>query len=253
MTRRGAGSRPGRLPAPLAFPGGNAGAPVRRGSPGPGAGRKAPGAASPGGQPESRTTSLGRAVSSRPAAGSSPLADVLLGADEPGGRLPTTWPARLDDAPVREVAPRGGELHYDEGVFIGYRAWRRQPVAPAHPFGHGLGYTTWTYDRLDTDGLTARVQVSNTGDRLGRETAQLYLAPVEPDPERPERRLAGFAEVTAEPGASARVEIPVPPRAFQVRDTAARRWTTRPGRHTLHAVRNVEDSLLRAFVDITGR
>ena len=65
------------------------------------------------------------------------LADVLVGAVEPGGRLPTTWPVVAADCPVLSTTPVGGELSYDEGVFIGYRGWQRTGVAPRYPFGHG--------------------------------------------------------------------------------------------------------------------
>ncbi|MFC9230004.1 beta-glucosidase [Streptomyces decoyicus] len=150
------------------------------------------------------------------------LADVLLGAHEPGGRLPTTWPARLGDAPVTAVTPADGQLTYSEGVYIGYRAWQRSAPAPAYPFGHGLGYTDWEYESLDTTPDSVRVRVRNTGDRTGREVVQIYLAPTAdaaPDaPERPARWLAGFAVVEAGPGESAEAEIPLPDRAFAVWD-----------------------------------
>ncbi len=107
------------------------------------------------------------------------LADVLLGIHEPGGRLPTTWPARLDDAPVTTVTPTNGQLAYSEGPFIGYRAWQRSASlpAPAYPFGHGLGYTDWEYESLDTTPDSVRVRLRNTGPRPGREIIQIYLAP----------------------------------------------------------------------------
>ncbi len=107
------------------------------------------------------------------------LADVLLGTHEPGGRLPTTWPARLDDAPVTTVTPTNGQLAYSEGPFIGYRAWQRSESlpAPAYPFGHGLGYTDWEYESLDTTPDSVRVRLRNTGPRPGREIVQIYLAP----------------------------------------------------------------------------
>ncbi|CAM5257074.1 Thermostable beta-glucosidase B [Streptomyces microflavus] len=74
------------------------------------------------------------------------LADVLRGQEEPGGRLPTTWPVALADVPVSATTPTNGELPYTEGVFIGYRAWEKAGTAPAYAFGHGLGYTTWEYE-----------------------------------------------------------------------------------------------------------
>ncbi|ARF55184.1 glycoside hydrolase family 3 protein [Streptomyces gilvosporeus] len=151
------------------------------------------------------------------------LADVLLGAREPGGRLPTTWPARLEDAPVSGVTPTEGRLEYAEGVFIGYRAWHRSPApAPAYAFGHGLGYTDWEYESLDTTPDSVRVRLRNAGRRTGREIVQIYLAPKDPAAvERPARWLAGFAAVEAGPGESVEVEIPLPARAFEIWSSAS--------------------------------
>lgn len=107
-------------------------------------------------------------------------------------------------------------------MHIGYRGWQRSAPAPAYPFGHGLGYTDWEYESLDTTPDSVRVRVRNTGDRTGREVVQIYLAPTAdaaPDaPERPARWLAGFAVVEAGPGESAEAEIPLPDRAFAVWD-----------------------------------
>jgi beta-glucosidase len=104
--------------------------------------------------------------------GGGALADVLTGAREPGGRLPTTWPARLEDAPVTEVTPQDGKLVYEEGVFIGYRAWDRSGRQPGFSFGHGLGYTSWAYSSVEASAQRATVRVQNTGSRPGREVVQ---------------------------------------------------------------------------------
>ena len=77
------------------------------------------------------------------------LADVLLGDAEPGGRLPTTWPATTDGLPSTQ--PVDGTLTYDEGIFVGYRAYERDGRTPLYPFGHGLGYTSWEYLELACD------------------------------------------------------------------------------------------------------
>jgi beta-glucosidase len=174
------------------------------------------------------------------------LADVLLGRAEPGGRLPTTWPVAMADCPVLDVTPVDGVLSYDEGVFIGYRAWARSEAAPAYWFGHGLGYTDWAYEEAALHGDTVVLRVRNTGDRPGREVVQLYVEPDAPDPERPERWLAGFAVVSAEPGEGAEVEIAVPDRAFQIWDAG---WTTVPGSYALRAGRSYAD--LRVSVTVT--
>ena len=71
------------------------------------------------------------------------VADILLGLAEPGGRLPTSWPATLEDVPVVDVTPVDGVVQYTEGIHIGYRAWLKANREPAYEFGFGLGYTTW--------------------------------------------------------------------------------------------------------------
>ncbi|GAB3646810.1 glycoside hydrolase family 3 protein [Glycomyces tarimensis] len=180
------------------------------------------------------------------------LADVLLGA-EPGGRLPTTWPKTLADAPVTRVEPdEKGELHYDEGVFIGYRAWeRRGGPAPAYWFGHGLSYTAWEYEHLTVEGDTVTVRVRNAGDRAGREVVQVYLAP-EPEAEVPggieAHRLAGFSAISAEAGEIVEVSVRLDERAFQVWDEAGSDWRTVPGTWTVEAGRSVGDLRLSAPV-----
>ncbi|MET1072930.1 MAG: glycoside hydrolase family 3 C-terminal domain-containing protein, partial [Umezawaea sp.] len=91
------------------------------------------------------------------------LADVLFGDAEPAGRLPTTWPVHKDDAPVLDVDPVDGVLAYREGLFIGYRAWQGRDVRPAFWFGHGLGYTTWSYESVEITDSTVTVRLCNTG------------------------------------------------------------------------------------------
>ncbi|MFJ8583801.1 beta-glucosidase [Streptomyces sp. NPDC093595] len=182
--------------------------------------------------------------------GGAALADVLLGAEEPGGRLPTTWPAALADAPVTEVTPTDGTLAYTEGLFIGYRAWERAGASPAYPFGHGLGYTTWEYESLDVTPHHATVRVRNTGARGGREVVQLYAAPMTDTVERPARWLAGFAGVEAGPGEAVDVEIPLPRRTFEIWDEGAGRWTAVAGTYELQAGRSVADRRLSATLEV---
>ncbi|WP_318209490.1 MULTISPECIES: beta-glucosidase family protein [unclassified Streptomyces] len=184
--------------------------------------------------------------------GGAALADVLLGTEEPGGRLPTTWPAALADAPVTKVTPNEGVLAYDEGVFIGYRAWQRHTIAPAYPFGYGLGYTDWTYEDMTVTDGSVRVRLRNTGSRPGREVVQVYAAPAEPDPGRASRWLVGFATVAAEAGDSAEAQITLPERAFQTWDETTSQWVTVPGRYHLHAARCATRTVLSAEVDVTG-
>jgi beta-glucosidase len=174
------------------------------------------------------------------------IADVLLGAAEPGGRLPTTWPVAGTDSPALSVTPVDGELRYDEGVFIGYRAFERAGVTPRFAFGHGLGYTSWEYERLTADRSQVTVTVRNTGSRAGREVVQVYAGPVTADDGRPRRWLAGFADVSAEPGQTATVTITLPERAFQI---WADGWMTVPGKYLIEAAHSFDD--VRSAATIT--
>ncbi|MET9893061.1 glycoside hydrolase family 3 C-terminal domain-containing protein [Streptomyces sp. NPDC006465] len=180
--------------------------------------------------------------------GGAALADVLTGAHEPGGRLPTTW-GSLADAPVTQVLPADGELPYTEDVFIGYRAWEKEGRTPSYAFGHGLGYTEWTYESIAVEGGTVTVRVRNSGERAGREVVQVYLAPAEPDAERPVRALAGFAGVEAGPGESVEAVVELPRRAFEVWDTAAGAWAFVKGSYEIQAGRSLTDRRLSTIIE----
>ncbi|MER5438590.1 glycoside hydrolase family 3 C-terminal domain-containing protein [Streptomyces sp. NPDC002790] len=176
--------------------------------------------------------------------GGAALADVLTGAEEPGGRLPTTWGA-LADAPVTQVTPVDGQLPYTEDTFIGYRAWDKSGATPAYPFGHGLGYTDWTYESLDLHGTTATIRIRNTGDRPGREVVQLYVSPTAPDTTRPARWLAGFTTVTAAPGETVSTTIDIPHRTFETWDESTSGWTVPTASYEVLAGRSLTDTRLR--------
>ncbi|MFF2486434.1 glycoside hydrolase family 3 C-terminal domain-containing protein [Microbacterium sp. NPDC058062] len=166
------------------------------------------------------------------------IADVLTGAAEPGGRLPTTWPAALADVPVTEVVPTDGRLDYREGLHIGYRAWLKADAEPAFPFGHGLGYTTWSWGAAQRIGDAVEVTLANTGDRAGKQVVQVYAERAESAVERPERWLVGFATVHAAPGETVTASVPVPARRLA---HWAGEWVVEPGAFTLRAGASVAD------------
>jgi beta-glucosidase len=184
------------------------------------------------------------------------LADCLLGAVEPGGRLPVSMPRAEADAPVLRARPEAGELGYVEGLLVGYRGYDRGGIEPMFCFGHGLGYTDWRYESLAAaagplaagEDLPVVVTVRNAGGRPGLEVVQVYLEGPDDDPGRPLRALAAFAPAGAGPGELAEVRLTVPARSFARFDEGRHEWRWRPGTYTLRAGRSSRDLRLSTRV-----
>lgn len=181
------------------------------------------------------------------------LAEVLSGDAEPGGRLPISIPRAEADSPVLHARPDNGALVYAEGHLVGYRGYDRNRTEPLFCFGHGLGYTDWTYESLKVPAevpagaaLDVVVRLRNSGQRLGREVVQVYLEPPVDDPSRPVRTLAGFARVVAEPGESVEARVHLPARSFSRYDESAREWVTPPGVYAVRVGRSSRDLRLEA-------
>ena len=170
------------------------------------------------------------------------IADVLFGRTNPSGRLPQTFPRRLEDNPAYLNYPgENGQVHYGEGLFIGYRYYDKKKVAPLFPFGFGLSYTTFRYDNLrlsvqeigPDDLLEARVEITNTGSRRGTEVAQLYVADPVSALTRPEKELRGFARVELDPGERRTVTMTLDREALAYYDDLAGQWVAEAGQFTV--------------------
>lgn len=174
------------------------------------------------------------------------VADVLLGVAEPGGRLPTTWPAEEADVPVLDTVPTDGVLSYDEGIHIGYRAWLKSGTKPAYWFGHGLGYADIVVDDAFSPQsvvagprtIDVTVAVANTSERPGKQVVQVYAERPDSDVDRPARWLVGFAPVRLAGGESAEVLIEVPTRHLA---HWADGWQYEPGEYTLRIGTRADD------------
>jgi beta-glucosidase len=180
------------------------------------------------------------------------VADVLSGAREPGGRLPTTWPATQEDVPVIDVTPLDGLVRYEEGIHIGYRAWLRAGVQPAYPFGFGLGYTTWELTDATTDGLVdghadVAVTLTNTGDRDGKEVVQIYAEKPDSALDRPVRWLVAHGVARCAPGETTRMVLRI-----RERDLAywSDGWEMETGEYTLRIGSSVVDLPLSVTVRV---
>ncbi|HJR80461.1 MAG TPA: glycoside hydrolase family 3 C-terminal domain-containing protein [Anaerolineales bacterium] len=166
------------------------------------------------------------------------LSDVLFGDVNPSGKLPTTFPVRLQDNPAYINYPgENGKVRYGEGLFVGYRYYDKKELAPQFPFGHGLSYTTFEYSNLHLSeqqvrpvkGLDVSFDVTNTGKRAGKEVVQLYVRDLKCSVTRPEKELKAFAKIELAPGETKTVTLPLSQEAFWFFDTAQNGWITEPG------------------------
>lgn len=151
------------------------------------------------------------------------VVDVLLGEADPGGRLPTTIPERIEHTPAFGNFPgEHGQVRYGEGLFIGYRWYEARHLPVRFPFGHGLSYTTFALGQPDCEDteispdqrVTILIPVANTGSRTGSEVVQVYVAPRNSSVQRPNKELKGFSKVNLKPGESTVVSIELSPRDF---------------------------------------
>jgi beta-glucosidase len=175
------------------------------------------------------------------------LADVLAGDVSPSGKLPTTFPVRIEDTPAYTSYPgERGQVHYGEGVFVGYRWYDARRIEPKFCFGHGLSFTTFALDppavsarEVSSDALTGgetvrlTVPVRNTGDRRGAEVVQCYVHDVAASVARPPAELKAFAKVWLDPGETGEAVLELNRRAFAFWDVAADTWTVEPGEFEL--------------------
>ncbi len=161
------------------------------------------------------------------------LAGVLSGELEPGGRLPTSIPMRLEHSPSFDNFPgENGEVHYGEGLFMGYRGYEHRRILPRFAFGHGMSYTTFAFGEpalsaqtiAPGDSVAISVSVTNTGSRQGSEVVQCYVAPVSPRLARPPKELKAFAKVRLSPGESTVVELQLNARSFAYWDPGQPDW-----------------------------
>lgn len=166
------------------------------------------------------------------------LADILFGDENPSGKLPTSFPVRLEDNPAYINYPgENGKVRYGEGIFVGYRYYDKKKLDPLFPFGHGLSYTTFKYSNLKLSAksitpdqtLTVKVDVTNTGKVAGKEIVQLYVRDVQSTFARPEKELKGFAKVELNPRQTKTVTFTLDREAFWYFDTARNAWTVEPG------------------------
>lgn len=187
------------------------------------------------------------------------LASVLFGAVNPSGKLPVTFPASLDEVGAHRLGDYPGtprndgsrivDQRYNEGLFVGYRYTDREQLTPLFPFGHGLSYTTFRYGEAQADKrritgderLRITVPVTNTGDRAGAETVQLYVRDVASSAVRPVKELKEFRKIRLAAGETGEVTFEIGRDALSFFDDVQHAWVAEAGEFELLIAASASD------------
>lgn len=175
------------------------------------------------------------------------VADVLFGLAEPGGRLPETYPLRLEDTPAYLNFPAfpesAADVLYGEDIFVGYRWYEARDISVRFPFGHGLSYTSFEYtdisvnsDKINADDtLEVTITLKNSGHRAGTEVVQLYVKDMTSSFRRPEKELKAFEKVSAGPGDVRTVTFHLDRTVFEYYSTEVNKWVVEEGEFAISA------------------
>jgi beta-glucosidase len=170
--------------------------------------------------------------------GGNALAKILFGDINPSGKLPMTFPKKLEDHPSQKLGQYPGDtvaltVHYYDDIYVGYRYYDTYKTEPQFAFGHGLSYTSFEYSNLklvaNSNTVTATFSVKNTGKVAGAETAQLYVKQEQPALPRPEKELKGFDKIFLQPGEQKNITITLNENAFQYFNDISNQWVMEKG------------------------
>ena len=172
------------------------------------------------------------------------LADVVFGAVNPSGKLPFTFPVRLEDNGAHALGeyPGSDKVKYNESIFVGYRWHDKEQLKPLFAFGHGLSYTAFAVGNVKADRTTLApngsirisADVTNTGDRAGAEVVQLYIGDEQSSLPRPVKELKGFRKIALDPGQAQTVTFEITPDMLRYYDDTKGAWVTEPGAFTAY-------------------
>ena len=185
------------------------------------------------------------------------LTDILLGEVSPSGRLPVTFPKRIEDSSAYGFYPGADSVTYGEGLAVGYRHHDQSGVAPLFPFGHGLTYARFDYAGLEVaprgkvgEPLALTLTLTNSGARAASEVVQVYVGPVAPKRPTPPKALKASAKVELQPGESQKVALTLGPRAFARYDETERHWMVDPGDYDILVAASAADIRLKERVTL---
>ena len=186
--------------------------------------------------------------------GGAALAAILFGDVNPSGKLPDTLAVNRSDYSDDGFPGTNHQVNYDEGIYVGYRHFDKQGIAPLFPFGYGLSYTTFGYTNLKLSQsvmqpggtVTVTVDITNTGQRSGEEVVELYLHDSQPKIDRPVRELKGFAKIALNPGETKSVSLSLTPRDLSYFDVAGKQWKANAGAYEVQVGSSSRDIRVQA-------
>jgi len=189
------------------------------------------------------------------------VADVLFGIVNPSGKLPVTFPRRLEDTSAYPYFPgECGQHMYGEGIYVGYRYYEKKKIEPLFPFGYGLSYTSFEYSNLilekksmdASDSLNVQCTIKNTGFVKGKEIVQLYVTDEVSRLQRPEKELKAFCKVELLPSESKTIRFQLDPRAFSYYDPEVGDWVIENGVFTIQIAKSSQNVVLKDNITVVN-
>jgi beta-glucosidase len=194
-------------------------------------------------------------------ASGSGIADVLMGVQNPAGKLAETFPLSLEDVPCTPFFPgENRQMQYREGIYVGYRYYDTARRDVLFPFGHGLSYTEFEYVEADTDNasltadgsITLNVTLKNTGNRAGAEVIQVYRHTRNSATHQPDQQLCGFAKVLLQSAQAATVTITLAAENFRTFDHGTNNWVLEAGTIQLRIGSSSRDIRLTQAINVVS-
>ncbi|MCQ2504573.1 MAG: glycoside hydrolase family 3 C-terminal domain-containing protein [Saccharofermentans sp.] len=182
--------------------------------------------------------------------GAKALSDLMYGKRNPSGKLPFSWPSKIEDMPSYLNYPEGNVSYYGEGIFVGYRGYEKRKIKPLYPFGYGLSYTTFDIDEFSVEqsnitvgeDMVVSFDIENTGEMAGAEVVQIYVGPEETSLMKPVKELRAFGKYYLQPGQKIRGELSFSSVALCSWDEELKRYAIEDGIYNIYIGNSSENA-----------
>jgi len=194
------------------------------------------------------------------------IANVLFGDVNPSGKLPMTFPKKIEDCPAhkseRTFPGVNHKVYYEEGIYVGYKHYDKENIEPLFPFGFGLSFTEFKFEEVVVnkdslisidDDLEISVKLTNVGSRAGSEVIQIYSEDVNSSIDRPKRELVGFEKVFLNPIETKFVNINIKGKDLAFYDPSVSAWKLEKGEFILHVGNSSRDLYLKKKISVKDK